>query len=112
MKKYIIALLLMALIVGLVTPCFAISTTKSGKTMVGINYLIWGYSTGVATGSAQSIVTGLSTIRGYGLQCYGNSATSSDAFASVVSGGTIAVFRKNITTSDATVRMNWWAIGR
>jgi hypothetical protein len=64
MKKLLIALVLI-LALGGVCSAATMTSTVEGKTLLGINYLVWG-SFRDASSEARSINTGLRTLRAYG----------------------------------------------
>ncbi|MEA3493356.1 MAG: hypothetical protein U9R38_03095 [Candidatus Margulisiibacteriota bacterium] len=113
MKKALLLLLVSVLFCGSVFATWSSSIT--GKTMTGINYLTWGTFTEV-TDEANSITTGLNTIYAFGTNVntgetfVNNSTTESDALYAyaIPLTGSIEVKVNNNNANNGT----WWAIGR
>ncbi len=103
MKKLIAFLLILGIYMSAVS--FATMTSgTSGKTMVGFNYLLWGYVNGISTVESD-IDTGLNTIIAYGVN------VTSEVIAAPLqvrsSSGTLSI------TSTAEGKNGlWWVIGR
>ncbi len=111
LKKIISICLALAV---LVTPAFAFSTTVTGKTIMGPNYMMFGTFTGATTTAAHSITTGLSSIRAFGV--YTNTTTR-DAMTATPSAGTLSVRRLALSitgslTPEALADGYWFAIGK
>ena len=89
----------------------AFSSAISGKTTVGINYLTWGTFTGI-TAETNSITSGLTAIRAYGVTINTAEAFASDGSSEVYAFSTsTGVIRVKSAVSTARGG-KWWAIGR
>lgn len=110
MKKTLVFFLALSLLCGV---SFATMVSgRLGKTMVGINYLVWGYFSNAGTVEAD-IKTGLTTIRAFGLNITSEARQDIGVqLRTQINVGTIEVMANTTLETVSAPDGLWWAVGR